>query len=66
MTGASRSGSPCLPTTRSWFLLDPLELEGLAWASTGDLERFVNPSRTRRWKDSETLDASGLGKEWVE
>jgi len=48
------------------FLLDPLELEGLAWASAGDLERFVNPSRMRRWKDSDALDGEGFQKELAE
>jgi hypothetical protein len=33
--------------------LDPLELEGLAWAGSGDLERFVNPATMRRWQESE-------------
>lgn len=33
--------------------LDPLELEGLAWAVEGDLERFVNPATMRRWQESD-------------
>jgi hypothetical protein len=33
------------------FTLDPLELEGLAWARVEDLERFANPALNRRWID---------------
>ena len=35
------------------FTLDPLALEGLAWAADGDLERFVNPATMRRWQESQ-------------
>ncbi len=35
------------------FTLDPLTLEGLAWATDGDLERFVNPATMRRWQESQ-------------
>jgi hypothetical protein len=35
------------------FTLDPLALEGLAWATDGDLERFVNPATMRRWQESQ-------------
>jgi hypothetical protein len=34
------------------FTLDPLALEGLAWATDDDLVRFVNPATMRRWQDS--------------
>jgi hypothetical protein len=37
--------------TGQCFTLDPLELEGLAWADPDDLERFVDPSRARRWEE---------------
>ncbi len=39
--------------TGTSFDLDPLELEGLAWAGAGDLERFVNPATMRRWRESQ-------------
>jgi hypothetical protein len=35
------------------FTLDPLALEGLAWAADGDLDRFVNPATMRRWQESQ-------------
>ena len=35
------------------FTLDPLALEGLAWATDDDLERFVNPATMRRWQESQ-------------
>lgn len=35
------------------FSLDPLELEGLAWATASDVERFANPALTRRWGDED-------------
>jgi hypothetical protein len=35
------------------FTLDPLALEGLAWATADDLVRFVNPATMRRWQESE-------------
>lgn len=52
--------------TGASFLLDPLELEGLAWAAAGDLERFVNPSRMRRWKDFDALAGEGFPEELAE
>jgi hypothetical protein len=33
------------------LLVDPLELEGLAWADPADLRPFVDPGSMRRWRD---------------
>lgn len=39
--------------TGTSFTLDPLALEGLAWAADADLDRFVNPATMRRWQESQ-------------